>query len=194
MSTFVRFVRTPGEQRYTLVTSLNEPYSPVRDPYGRMRRAVKSGRRLGQDAAVMASTVANSHPRIRTHYEQCAAGWLRYLADRGAGTLTDVRTGRWWAGNLAVRVTPDLALEYPDGTVEAIKLYLPVDPMPEATAQTMLWLLHQTMPQTCPGATAVVVDMRRARSFTELPIRPGYDAWLESEAASLAYLQSRTAA
>lgn len=31
-------------------------------------------------------------------------------------------------------------------------------------------------------------------SFTQLPTRAGYDAWLESEAASLAYLQARTAA
>lgn len=194
MSTFVRFVRTPGEQRYTLVTGLNEPYSPVRDPYGRMRRAVKSGRRLGDDQAVMTSAVANSYFRMRPHYEECAAGWLRYLAARGASTLVDVRTGRWQSGNLAVRVTPDLALEYPDGTVEAIKLYLPVDPVPESTAQTMLWLLQETMPQTCPGAIPVVVDVRRARSFTQLPTRAGYDAWLESEAASLAYLQARTAA
>lgn len=49
MSHFVSYLGTAGEQRFQVVTTMDEPYSPFKDPYARMRRAIKNGRRTGQD-------------------------------------------------------------------------------------------------------------------------------------------------
>jgi hypothetical protein len=193
MGEFVRFVGTAGEPRYKLVTGMAEPYSPVKDPYARIRRAIKTGRRTAADHTVLNQALAQCRPDMRSHYAEITKGWLRYLDERDFTGMVDVATGRWQTADLAVRVTPDLAVEYPDGTVDAIKLYLLVEPIPAGTAELMLWLMHQTMSQTCPGAKAVVLDVRRRRPYTVLPTRPGYRTWLEAEARSLAYLHAHAA-
>ncbi|MGC4854131.1 hypothetical protein ACLQ24_12220 [Micromonospora sp. DT4] len=90
-----------------------------------------------------------------------------------------------------MRVTPDLVLAHPDGTTDAVKLYLYNDQLPAQAAEVTLWLMQQTLDQTHPGARPMVLDVRRRREHTRLHPAPGYASWLESEAASLAFLYRR---
>ena len=179
LSQFVAFVGTAGEQRYQLVTSMDEPYSPIRDPYARIRRAIKNGRRTGQDHTHLNLALAQCRKEMKSHYAEISKGWLRFVNDRDFTAMIDVSPGRWETANLAVRVTPDLAVEQPDGTVDAIKLHLLADPIKPRVAELMVWLMQQTMAQTCPGAKAVVLDVRRSAAHTALPQRgPRYQTWL----------------
>jgi hypothetical protein len=198
MSEFVKFVSTAGEPRYQLVTNMGGPYNPIKDPYARARRAIKNGRRTGQDHVVLNQLLAQCHSgwlrSWRVHFAEITKGWLRFVDERDFTGMTDVSTGRWTTPDLAVRVTPDLAVEYADGTVDAIKLSLLDEPIVPATAQLMVWLMQQTMAQSCPGARAVVLDVRRSHPHTTAPHRTGYQRWLEAEARSLAYLYDHQAA
>lgn len=194
MSEFVRYLGTPGRQRYAVAAGMGQPYSPVRDPYARMRNAIKAGRRLGNDCTAINSAIANCWPSMKVHYREVGQNWLRYRYGRGSSEMVELHTGRWHTGTVAVRVAPDLALQYPDGTIEAIKLHFKAEVLAPEAATAMLWLLSQAMPQCCPGAIPVVLDVRRRQSHAAGPIRPGYQTWLEAEAASLAHFRTRAAA
>lgn len=131
---------------------------------------------------------------MKNHFAAIAKGWFGYLREHDITAMIDVSPGRWETPDLAVRVTPDFALEHPDGTVEAIKLYLLADPIKPGVAELMTWLMQNTMTQTCPGAHPVVLDVRRNKAHTALPQRSHYRTWLEAEARGLSYLLSHRAA
>jgi hypothetical protein len=48
----------------------------------------------------------------------------------------------------------------------------------------MVWLMHHTTTQPCPGASTAMLDVRPC---TALPVRPRYQTWLEAEACSAAW-------
>lgn len=80
-----------------------------------------------------------------------------------------------------------------DGSYDAIKLYMRVDPPNKQHIGAALWLLQQAMPQYVPDGRAVLLDVRRVVPYMRLPGRTDFAAWLGTEAASFAYLQTRTA-
>lgn len=194
MGAFVTFLDTPGDKRSSLVAELADDYNPARDCYRQMRAAIKSGRRMSKDQLAMDAVIASCPSNMKQHYREVAAGWLRYVASCGNDTITDLSSGRWRASDLAVRITPDLAVRRADGSYDAIKLYMRVDPPTKKHIGAVLWLLQQAMPQCLPGGRAVLLDVRRVRPYTRLPGRTDFAAWLGAEAASYAYLQARTAA
>ncbi|MGC4855520.1 hypothetical protein ACLQ24_19525 [Micromonospora sp. DT4] len=191
MTRFVKYIVSPGTQRFALVRSFDDEYSPVKDPYRRMRLAVQAGRRTGKDEAAMNSAVQNCRAQIRGHYIDIARGWLSFIEPRADTVLVSSGTGRWHTTDLTVRVTPDLVLTHPDGTTDALKLHYYSDPLTPQAAEITLWLLRQTLDQTHPGARPMVLDVRRRREYTRVKHSPGYASWLESEAASLAFLYRR---
>jgi hypothetical protein len=193
MGAFVAFLDTPGEKRSSLVAELDNDYNPVRDCYRQMRAAIKSGRRMSKDHLAMDAVIASCPRVMKQHYREVAAGWLRYVASCGNDTIVDLSTGRWRARDLAVKVTPDLAVRRADGSYDAIKLYMRVDPPSKKHIGAVLWLLQQAMPQFLPGGgRAVLLDVRRIIAHTQLPGRTDFAAWLGAEAASFSYLQDRT--
>jgi hypothetical protein len=194
MSQFVNYVGTAGELRFQVVTDMDEPYSPFKDPYARIRRAIKNGRRTGQDHTHLNIALAQCRKAMKSHYAAIAKGWLGYLGEHDPTAMIDVSPGRWETPALAVRVTPDFAVEHADGTVEAIKLHLLAEPIKPRMAELITWLMQHTMDQTCPGAHPVVLDVRRSTAHTALPQRPRYQTWLEAEAHGLAYLLAHPAA
>jgi hypothetical protein len=194
MGTFIAFLNTPSEKRTSLIAEMASDYDPSRDCYRQMRAAIKSGRRMSRDHLAMESVIASCSARMKQHYREVADGWLRYVASCGNDTITELSTGRWRAPELAVRVTPDLAVRRADGRYDAVKLYMRVDPPAPKHIGAILWLLQQAMPQCLPGGRAVLLDVRRCTVHTQLPANTDFAAWLGTEAASFAYLQARTAA
>ncbi|MEU7176059.1 hypothetical protein ABZ949_31755 [Micromonospora tulbaghiae] len=191
MGRFVQYVMSPGTQRFALVRSFDDTYSPARDPYRKMRLAVQAGRRTGKDEAAMNGAVRNCHEKFRSHYLDIARGWLSFIEPRANTALVSSGTARWHTTDLTVRVTPDLVLMHPDGTIDALKLHLYNDPITAQAAEITLWLMNQTLDQTHPGARPMVLDVRRRREYTRVRPTPGYANWLESEAASLMFLYRR---
>ncbi|MGC4808660.1 hypothetical protein [Micromonospora sp. DT233] len=191
MARFVKYVLSPGTQRFALVRSFDDSYSPAKDPYRKIRLAVQAGRRTGKDEAAMNSAVQNCRPQVRGHYIDIARGWLSFIEPRADTALVSPGTARWHTTDLTVRVTPDLVLIHPDGTTDALKLHLYSDPLTTQAAEITLWLMSQTLDQTHPRARPMVLDVRRRREYTRVRPSSGYASWLESEAASLAFLYRR---
>lgn len=194
MTRFVKYVLSPGAQRIALVQSFSDSYSVAKDPYRQARLAVQTGRRTGQDKQAMDSAIQNCRPRMRNHYIEIARGWLPFIEQRKDTSFIPPGTGRWHTSELTIKVTPELVLVHPNGATEAMKLHLHSDPISTEGAEVMLWLMQQTLDQSHPGARPMVVDVRRQRVYTKVPPRPEYASWLESEAASLAFLYRRRAA
>jgi hypothetical protein len=194
MGAFVAFLDAPAEKRSQLVAAMDEEYDPARDPYRQMRAAIKSGRRMSKDHLAMDAVIASCRQNMKQHYREIAAGWLRFVASCGNDTITELSSGRWRAPELAVRVTPDLAVRRADGSYDAIKLFLRAEPPTQKHIGAVLWLLRRAMPQCLPGGRPVLLDVRRVASHTQLSSRTDFEAWLEAEAANYAYLQGGTAA
>ncbi|MGH8794213.1 MAG: hypothetical protein ACRDXX_16400 [Stackebrandtia sp.] len=194
---FVDYLRTRGAARVDVafrhVAQSGEPYSPARDFYRRILSAILAGRRSGDDRAVCEHALAEAPPSRRSHYQAVVDGWLRFLPQLDGGEHVPVRTGRWRGDGLTVRVTPHLAARLPDGSVEAYLLYLKTEPLPAADAQAMLWLAAAAMPEACPGATPVIVDVRRGRAFRSVPDNHTFQAWLGAEAGGYRRLRDQLA-
>lgn len=194
---FVDYLRTRGAARVEVATrhlvQSAEPYSPARDFYRRILSAILAGHRSGDDKAVLAHALDEAPPARRSHYQAVVDGWLRYLPKLSGTTHVRTHTGRWRDAALTVKVTPHLAVRYPDGHVEALLLYLKAEPLPASDAQAMLWLATEAIDEACPGATPVIVDVRRCRAFRATPTKPGYPAWLTAEASGYRQLRDRLA-
>lgn len=192
---FVDYLRTKGAARVDVAArhlhQSTEPYSPARDFYRRALSAILAGRRSGDDRAVCEHALAEAPPARRTHYQAVMDGWLRFLPKLADTKHVPVHTGRWRGGNLTVRVTPHLGVRYPDGHVEALFLYLKAEPLPSADARAMLWLASAAMPEACPEARPVIVDVRRSRAFRDLPDTSSYPAWLMAEAGGYRHLREQ---
>jgi hypothetical protein len=194
---FVDYLRTRGAARVGVATrhlaQAAEPYNPARDFYRRILSAILAARRSGGDRIVLEHALAEAPAARRQHYRAVVDGWLRFLP-RLAGTgHVKVHTGRWRGEDLTVKVTPHLAVSFPDGHVEAILLYLKAEPLPAADAQAMLWLAEAAMPEACPGSEPVIVDVRRGRAFRTIPDNSSYPAWLLAESGGYRRLRDQLA-
>jgi hypothetical protein len=186
---FMNYVRAAGPARLSVVTGQvaqgNEPYTPARDFYRRFLLAARQGRQMNNDRDVIQRAVDNAPPSKAANYAQLAEGWLRWVSQIGDTQVLPARTGRWRASDMAVKVTPNLVVQHPDGRVEAIRMYVRVEPLEREAADVMLWLMQQVAEQLHPdGVSPVVVDVRRGIDFRPLEQDPGFVAWMHSEAAA----------
>lgn len=194
---FVDYLRTKGAARVDVavrhINQATEPYSPARDFYRRILSAILAARRSGDDRVVLEHALAEAPPARRTNYQAVVDGWLRFLPQLSGTSHIGVHTGRWRGESLTVKVTPHLAAKFPDGHVEAMFLYLKAEPLPPADAQAMLWLAAAAMPEACPDASPVIVDVRRGRAFRTVPTESAYPAWLSAEAGGYRQLRLQLA-
>jgi len=186
---FMNYVRAAGPSRLSMVTGQvaqgNAPYTPARDFYRRFLLAVRQGRRADNDQAVIQQAVDNAPPNKVVHYKQLAEGWLRWVSQIQEAEVVPTRTGRWQMADMAVKVTPNLVVQHPDGRVEAIRIYVRTEPLEREAADVMLWLMQQVSDQLHPdGISPIVVDVRRALDFRPAEPDPGFVAWMHSEAAA----------
>ncbi|MFD0557232.1 hypothetical protein FB566_2490 [Stackebrandtia endophytica] len=192
---FVDYLRTRGAARVEVahrhITQSVEPYSPARDFYRRILAAILAARRSGDDRTVLRHALAEAPPSRRDNYEAVVSGWLKFLPQLTDTENVPVNTGRWHGAGLTVRVTPHLAARYLDDRVEAIFLYFKADPLPRKDAAAMLWLAAAAMPQACPGAKPVILDVRRGKAYRDIPTGGDYPAWLGAEAGGYRQLRRR---
>lgn len=186
---FTEYVRAAGPHRLNVVTGqvarVNEPYAPARDFYRRFLLAVVAGRRMNNDRAAVQQVVRDAIPRKTSHYAQLGEGWLSWVPEIEDTRVLPNRTVRWQASDMAVKVTPNLLVEHPEGRVDAVRLYLKVAPLEPEQADVMLWLMSQVAHQLHPnGANPVVVDVRRGIGFRPDSADDGFSAWMRAEAVA----------
>lgn len=190
---FVDYLRTRGAARVSVahrhIAQSGEPYSPARDFYRRILAAILAARRSGDDKAVLRHAVAEAPASRRENYQAVVDGWIRFLPQLKNTQSVKVGTGRWYGDGLTVKVTPHLAVQHPDGRIEALFLYFKTDPLSKKDAEAMLWLAAAALPSVCPGAEPVVLDTRRGKAYRNVPSGVEYPAWLSAEAGGYRHLR-----
>lgn len=93
-------------------------------------------------------------------------------------------------------IQPDFAITNAKGELFTVKLWMKDRELGEDAVRALHWIFVHHMSDICPGATPLVVDVRRKKiyRFNRRPWKGGFEALLENEAASLAGLWEKLAA
>lgn len=163
---FTRYVGRTGPGKATFVGGLRRQRESRSgfNPHGQLVKALKADIQFCTGGSNLEAVVETVHPRWQPLYRCLAPGATRYLHSLGTPPAPSLfRTGSAMdtIGGLTIRINPHFGLEYPDGSTEAVRLFFDEQaPSPEVLAAT-LHLMGRCMDQVRPGATAVVVDVRR---------------------------------
>jgi hypothetical protein len=172
-----------------------KPYRPGPSYYQAFKDGVRRGRSSGSDHLAMQRVVAAQRNQAqRQHYATLAEHWLALsqlhlpLSSHGQAV--------WATPRLTIGVRPDFAVTDGKGEQLVVKLWLKDRELGDDAARTMLRLFEQHMADIYPGATPIVVDVRREDIYRPKRFRRknGIDAWMVSEASALAELWERLAA
>jgi len=199
LTTFANYLTATSSERIDCVRQqiriYGQTYVPGPAFYKDFVEAVRRGRVESADELRMRRVVsAQSEGPRRQHYADLARHWLAMDTLRLPGAPCGSAT--WQTPRLTVGVRPDFALRDADGRIIVVKLWLREQPLNRDAARGCLWLLRQHMAELSPGATPVVVDLRRenVHRIGRRPFKRGFDAYLEAEAEAMAALWQRLAA
>lgn len=192
---FSRYVGRSGPAKATFVGGLRRQRASKSgfNPHGSLIKALKADIQWRTPGVHLGRVVGDINPRWRPLYQALLPGTLSYvdsLGDLSRVRLTQSRDALAMVGTLPVKVNPQLALRYDDGRAEVVRLYF--DPEPPSTDAVLatLHLMGRHMGAVLPGATPVVVDVRRGAIHR--PEQAGLDdkkaaeveRWLAGEAAA----------
>jgi hypothetical protein len=195
---FARYVGRSGPARASYVSGLRRQRASQSgfNPHGALIKALKSDIQWRTAGTHLKEVVDTVRPRWRPLYESLLPGALSYLDSLGDPSrcwLVRSRGALVMVGDLPVKINPQLALRYDDGRAEVVRLHFDLDaPTPEAVLAT-LHLMAAHMEAVLPGATPVVVDVRRAmvhRSEPDEQPDAEVQRWLAGEAAAFAAMWS----
>jgi hypothetical protein len=197
---FVDYANSSGSTRMTIIKQqmerITDPTRLAWYPYTVIRSALRSSLASTDPIAPLRRALDRATPAMRSHYEEIAAGWERWL-DRNRGTTLVPVTGTSWNRHgLTITVGRHLGLRSRDGRTTAALLYLKRQPLTPGGANVGLRILDQSMDRILPGAEAAVIDVRRAKVHR---IRANQkldslDSWIESEAVGyLTHWNARSA-
>ncbi|GLZ40912.1 hypothetical protein [Actinokineospora sp. NBRC 105648] len=189
-SSFAEYVAGDRRRRTEIVTSAHEREA-VPEHYGRVfyrpiLTAIAAAARSQDPAAGLAEVVAaaelTGQPRA---FEEVAAGFLAWWRGSRLSAVPH------WATTLRVReldlsVTPHLAVRDRKGNRQVVLFHLKEAPLTRDGANAALRLLEVCVDDLLPGATPLVVDLRRSREY-RLPRNTNIttlDAWLTAEASA----------
>ncbi|MER5392323.1 hypothetical protein [Saccharopolyspora sp. NPDC002686] len=162
-------------------------YAPFRSA---LRRAVNSP----DPSAVMAAVVEDARPVQQPHFLQLHEGFERWWRKVKA-TGVPLESAMWTVGELSVTVSRHsaMALRHRDGSTEVVLPYLKEPELGTDSANLALRVLEHLVPVLLPGATPMVLDVRRGKAMRlrKNANRAELDAMLSAEAAK--YLTHWTA-
>lgn len=198
LPTFVGYSISSGPSRSSFVRRyrrmFEDPQRAAFNFYRRAASAIQQGRESGLDKESMAALVDQANPVTLSHYTAVAEGWLRYLGRRKP-SLVDVGHSRWQHEQFESRISPQLGLRKANGQEFATWLYFKDAPLTRDGANLALWSMEQVMHDLRPGATALVIDVRRAKEYTLTNRdRARLEPWVRSEASSFMTLWEAAAA
>lgn len=198
---FARYVGRSGPAKATFVGGLRRQRASQSgfNPHGSLIKALKLDVQWRTPGTHLTRVVNDVKPRWRPLYQTLLPGVLSYLESLGnldRVHLAQARDALVVVGGLPVKINPQLALRYDDGRVEAVRLYFDPEPPSSEAALATLHLMGRHMEQVLPGATAVVVDVRRAAvhrwGADDLSEKKAADVerWLAGEAAAFSAMWS----
>lgn len=133
-------------------------YEPARD-------AMRSAANSPNPESIFDRAIENASKRGQAKaFTEIKNGYLAWLHKLKA-TGVQVNGTSWRSGDLELTVKPHLGLRLPDGSLFAVLVYLKELPLTQEAANVGLRILQLTMNATLPGATALVLDARRGKSF-----------------------------
>ncbi|MCU1684383.1 MAG: hypothetical protein JWQ81_5122 [Amycolatopsis sp.] len=188
LPTFVGYSIRSGPARMSFVRRyrrmFEDPQRAAFNFYRRAASAIREGRESGRDKESMMALVDQANAVSLPHYTAVAEGWLRYLGRRKP-EVVEVGQSRWRHKQFESRISPQLGLRKASGQEFVTWLYFKDEPLTRNGANLALWSMEQVMDDLRPGATALVVDVRRAKEFTLTNRdRARMEPWVRSEASS----------
>jgi hypothetical protein len=191
--TFGRYVARSGPGKATFVDGLRQARQSGSgfNPHAQFVKALKADIqfRTRGDQGSLAAVVDAVKPRWRPLYTTLRTGaeqYLESLGDPGEVGLAQTRDALGILGGLTIRINPQLGLRFGDGRAEAVRLHFDEQPPSEQFVILTLHLMARHIQQILPGATPVLVDLRRAVTHRPDPkVRPdAVERWLAGEAAA----------
>ncbi|WP_188987357.1 hypothetical protein [Saccharopolyspora thermophila] len=134
--------------------------------YGPFRLALRRAVTSPDALEIIAAAVRQARPVQQQHFRELQVGFQRWW-QRARVTGVPMTSGCWRSGDLAITVSErsSLALRHPDGRLEVVLPYLKEPQLEADSANLALRVLEQAMPGLLPGATPMVLDVRRGRPF-----------------------------
>jgi len=198
---FARYVGRSGPAKASFVGGLRR--QRVRqsgfNPHGSLIKALKADIQWRTPGIHLTRVVEDVKPRWRPLYQALLPGSLSYLESLGDLNrihLAQSRDALAVVGGLPVKINPQVALRYDDGRAEAVRLYFDPEPPAADAVLATLHLMGRYMDQVLPGATPVVVDVRRGQIHRPEVGEPDtrkvtdVERWLAGEAAAFAAMWS----
>ncbi|WP_436493271.1 hypothetical protein [Actinokineospora sp. HUAS TT18] len=172
---------TGGRSRRTEIVTAR---SATVDFYGPILRALRQAAASDEPAAVLSAAIEATELSGQSRaYTELAEGFQSWWPRRAALTSTGTSTLR--VGEVDVTVSPHLALRTSAGE-QVVLFHLKEQPLTRDAANAALRVLQICMSDLLPGATPLVVDLRRSQEF-RLPRNTNIDrldAWLTAQAAA----------
>jgi hypothetical protein len=198
---FSRYVGRSGPAKASFVGGLRRQRTSQSgfNPHGSLIKALKADIEWRTPGTHLNRVVEDVKPRWRPLYEALLPGTLSYLDSLGDLSLVRLAQSRdvlAVVGNLPVKINPQLALRYDDGHAEAVRLHFDPDPPADDTVLATLYLMATYMDQVLPGASPIVVDVRRGEIHRPEPggldekKTADVERWLAGEAAAFSAMWS----
>lgn len=198
---FARYVGRSGPAKASFVGGLRRQRARQSgfNPHGSLIKALKADIQWRAPGTHLNQVVNDVKPRWRPLYESLLPGALSYvesLGDLSRVQLAQSRDALAIVGGLPVKINPQVALRFDDGRAEAVRLYFDPEPPADEAVLATLHLMGRHMDQVLPGATPVVVDVRRGRVHRPQPGELGekkladVERWLAGEAAAFSAMWS----
>jgi hypothetical protein len=98
------------------------------------------------------------------HYQEIATGFLHWKS-RTKGTLVKVNMATWARGEFTATLSRLIGLRQADGSELVILPYLKVPPLTRDAADLILLIMDELMSTLRPGASAMILDVRRSQPY-----------------------------
>ncbi|CRK61025.1 hypothetical protein [Alloactinosynnema sp. L-07] len=160
---------------------------PGVDFYGPILRALRQAAASDEPEPLLSAAIdATDLSGQSRAYTELSDGFLTWWP-RTRATLTSTGTSNLRVGDVDVSVAPHLGMRSSAGE-HAVLFHLKEQPLTKDAANAALRVLQICMSDLLPGATPLVVDLRRAREFrlARNTNVERLDAWLTAQAAALA--------
>jgi len=180
---FLDFSATVGPPRVTKVKELKgrDEYHPAFDFYKPLREAIQSIVRDGSPVSSLSALLPTltdekkikNYPALISKYE---------AKPLPAGTWFDPPIGKWVAGELTVRVNPDIGLTT-DKNLLVVKLYFKSPALTPSGTAAMLYLMRESL-DLDQNTVPAILDLRTGRLHRPRRAQPDPQVLLAAEAAA----------
>ena len=184
-TSYIDFLLSTGLARVGKVRQIRRMYDggymQGGDYYRPVREGIVAMHRSGADPSTLDRIVDECQPARRDHYRACVSGHQEFMKNKRLVWTRKPTAGTWGHGDLQVVVNPELLLTI-DGAPHRTKLYFKAEPLHQARADLLIELLKLG---DGDGAAAIgILDVRRAKLFTQRRRSADYVMLLQSEALS----------